>query len=309
MFRSPTSAPLLLLVDDDPYQAEVASYIAYELGCDFESALSGTEALEKVDARRPDVVLLDVRMPDLSGYVVCRRIKTVGATAGTQVIFVTARTEEEDLLQGFEALANDYVTKPFSARELKARVKNALRIKGLLDALTARTQILELQQEISAKVEEDGVTAEQHRHQASEGRAGGQADRPGDGGQRIGGEHFPFRDNVGNDGAVGRLEEGRTHRFNEQQRIDQPDHPGCAHAQHAQHHEEARDIGADHDGSATDAVVDHARGGGRENLRQHLQHHRERHGLRFAAGKFQQQVVDGQSVEPVAEFADHLRDP
>ena len=163
MFRSPASAPLLLLVDDDPYQAEVASYIAYELGCDFESALSGTEALEKVDARRPDVVLLDVRMPDLSGYEVCRRIKTVGATAGTQVIFVTARTEEEDLLQGFEALANDYVTKPFSARELKARVKNALRIKELLDALTARTQILELQQEISAKVEEDGVTTEDFR--------------------------------------------------------------------------------------------------------------------------------------------------
>jgi CheY-like chemotaxis protein len=163
MFRSPAAPPLLLLVDDDPYQAEVASYIAYELGCDFESALSGTEALEKVDARRPDVVLLDVRMPDLSGYEVCRRIKTVAATAGTQVIFVTARTEEEDLLQGFEALANDYVTKPFSARELKARVKNALRIKELLDALTARTQILELQQEIFAKVEEDGVTAEDFR--------------------------------------------------------------------------------------------------------------------------------------------------
>ena len=135
MFRSPAAPPLILLVDDDPYQAEVASYIAYELGCDFESALSGTEALQKVDARRPDVVLLDVRMPDLSGYEVCRRIKTAAATAGTQVIFVTARTEEEDLLQGFEALANDYVTKPFSARELKARVKNALRVKQLVDAL------------------------------------------------------------------------------------------------------------------------------------------------------------------------------
>ena len=150
MFRSPAAAPLILLVDDDPYQAEVASYIAYELGCDFESALSGTEALEKVDARRPDVVLLDVRMPDLSGYEVCRRIKTAPETAGTQVIFVTARTEEEDLLQGFEALANDYVTKPFSARELKARVKNALRVKSLArrPARPGRG-ILELQQEIT----------------------------------------------------------------------------------------------------------------------------------------------------------------
>jgi CheY-like chemotaxis protein len=153
MFRSPSQAPLLLLVDDDPYQAEIASYIAYELGCDFESALSGHEALEKVAQRAPDVVLLDVKMPDLSGYEVCRRVKTASATAGTQVIFVTARTDEEDLLQGFEALANDYVTKPFSARELKARVKNALRTKDLLDALTTRTQILELQQEITEKLE------------------------------------------------------------------------------------------------------------------------------------------------------------
>lgn len=160
MFRTPAAPPLLLLVDDDPYQAEVASYIAYELGCEFESALSGTEALQKVDARRPDVVLLDVRMPDLSGYEVCRRIKTAPQTAGTQVIFVTARTEEEDLLQGFEALANDYVTKPFSARELKARVKNALRVKELVDTLTARAQILELEQEIASRLDDEGIAVE-----------------------------------------------------------------------------------------------------------------------------------------------------
>jgi len=163
MFRTPAAAPLLLLVDDDPYQAEVASYIAYELGCEFESALSGTEALQKVDARRPDVVLLDVRMPDLSGYEVCRRIKTAPETAGTQVIFVTARTEEEDLLQGFEALANDYVTKPFSARELKARVKNALRVKHLVDALQARTAILELEQEIASRLEDEAISVEEMR--------------------------------------------------------------------------------------------------------------------------------------------------
>jgi CheY-like chemotaxis protein len=160
MFRTPAAPPLLLLVDDDPYQAEVASYIAYELGCEFESALSGTEALQKVDARRPDVVLLDVRMPDLSGYEVCRRIKTAPQTSGTQVIFVTARTEEEDLLQGFEALANDYVTKPFSARELKARVKNALRVKELVDALQARTRILELEQEIASRLDDERISVE-----------------------------------------------------------------------------------------------------------------------------------------------------
>jgi DNA-binding response OmpR family regulator len=173
MFGTRTTSPLILLVDDDPFQSEVASYIAYELGCDFDSAISGTEALEKVAARKPDLILLDVRMPDLSGYEVCRRVKTTPETAGTQVIFVTARTEEEDLLAGFEALANDYVTKPFSARELKARVKNALRVKSLLDALTARTQLLELQQEITDKLDAEEATSEAIRTQ----RLGGILDR------------------------------------------------------------------------------------------------------------------------------------
>lgn len=163
MFRPRTFRPLILLVDDDPFQAEVASYIAEELDCDFESALSGTEALEKVALRAPDVILLDVLMADLSGYEVCRRIKTLPETAETQVLFVTARTEEEDLLKGFEALANDYLTKPFSARELKARTKNALRTKYLLDTLGARTRFLELQQEITDKLEAEEAGSEESR--------------------------------------------------------------------------------------------------------------------------------------------------
>ena len=163
MFRTRSSRPLILLVDDDPFQSEVASYIAEELDCDFESALSGTEALEKVAQRAPDVVLLDVKMDDLSGYEVCRRIKTLPDTADTQVLFVTARTDEEDLLKGFEALANDYLTKPFSARELKARTKNALRTKNLLDTLGARTRFLEVQQEITDKLESDEAASDEKR--------------------------------------------------------------------------------------------------------------------------------------------------
>jgi DNA-binding response OmpR family regulator len=165
MFRPRSSRPLILLVDDDPFQSEVASYIAEELDCDFEFALSGTEALAKVAQRAPDVVLLDVKMDDLSGYEVCRRIKTLPETADTQVLFVTARTDEEDLLKGFEALANDYLTKPFSARELKARTKNALRTKHLLDTIGARTRFLELQQEITEKLEAEEAGTEETRAQ------------------------------------------------------------------------------------------------------------------------------------------------
>ena len=149
-----SAPPLIMLVDDDPYQSEIASYIAYDIGCDFESALTGAEALQKMATRPPDLILLDVKMPDISGWEICRRIKTEPRTARTQVIFVTGKTDEEDLLRGFEALANDYVGKPFSARELKARVKNALRATDLSDALIARTQFLELEQEITEKLDE-----------------------------------------------------------------------------------------------------------------------------------------------------------
>ena len=169
MFRAASAPPLILLVDDDPYQAEIGSYIAYEVGCGFDSALTGVEALEKIAQSRPDIVLLDVKMPDISGYEICRRIKTAPETADTQVLFVTAKNEEEDLLQGFEALADDYLTKPFSARELKARVKSALRSKALLDALTARTRMLELQQEITDRLEEPGDVDEERRSRTMAG--------------------------------------------------------------------------------------------------------------------------------------------
>ena len=88
-----------------------------------------------------------------------------------------------------------------------------------------------------------------------------------------------FGDDVGDHGAVRGLEERRAHGFEQQQRIDQPHHRRRAHRQHAEHDEEARDIGADHDALAADAVVDHAGGGGGEGLRQHLQHHRQPHRL------------------------------
>ncbi len=160
VFRSRKNPPLILLVEDDPTQIETASFAAFDLGLDFDSAATGSEALDKLAERPADVVLLNIRTPDLSGYEACRRIKTAPETASTQILFVTSRVDEEDLLPGFEALANDYVAKPFSGRELKARIKSALRTKDLLDALTARTRFLELQQEITEKLEDPDFAAE-----------------------------------------------------------------------------------------------------------------------------------------------------
>ena len=116
-------------------------------------------------------------------------------------------------------------------------------------------------------------------------------------------------DDVGDHGTVGGLEEGGADGFEEEQRIDQPDHGGGAHQQHAEDDEEARQVGADHDALAADAVVDHAGGGRGEGAGQHLQDDGEADGLGLAAGEIEQQVVDGQGVEPVAEFADDLGEP
>ena len=105
------------------------------------------------------------------------------------------------------------------------------------------------------------------------------------------------------------LEEGGADGFDEEQRVDQPDHGGSADQQHAEDDEEARQVGADHDALAADAVVEHAGGGGGEGAGEDLQDDGESHGLGLAAGEIEQEIVDGESVEPVAEFADDLGEP
>ena len=116
--------PRILVVEDDARtSASVALYLRHA-GYDVEEASSGTEALERVAAASPDLLVLDVMLPGVDGVEVCR---TLRARSNVAIIMLTARAIEEDRLRGLEAGADDYVTKPFSPRELVARVGAVLR--------------------------------------------------------------------------------------------------------------------------------------------------------------------------------------
>src|SRR2546423_1658187 len=123
-----TRQPRVLVVDDEEHITElVAMGLTYN-GFDVERAASGRSALDMVQSRRPDLIVLDVMLPDLDGFEVARRIRQAEG-AGTQVpvIFLTARDTTQDKVEGLRLGSDDYVTKPFSIEELIERVKAVLR--------------------------------------------------------------------------------------------------------------------------------------------------------------------------------------
>ena len=119
----------ILVVDDNPLNLRMlADWLASEHYV-VSTAADGFEALEKITADRPDIVLLDVVMPELNGFEVCRRIKADPTMADIPVIMVTALSDVDDLVRGFNAGAEDFVTKPFNFDALMARVRSQLRRK------------------------------------------------------------------------------------------------------------------------------------------------------------------------------------
>lgn len=134
--------PLILIVDDVAENLQVlAGYLA-EMGCEVMPAGNGARALALVRNRPPDLILLDINMPEIDGLEVCRRLKADALSAPIPVIFLTARVEAADVLEGFTAGAVDYVTKPFKAAELKARVRTQLELKFSRDQLQAMNKEL-----------------------------------------------------------------------------------------------------------------------------------------------------------------------
>lgn len=122
------------MVDDTPENVDVLAGILRE-HYQIKVALDGERALQIASAHPPDLVLLDVMMPGMDGYEVCRRLKADPRTAGVPVIFVTARTEIEDEMRGLELGAVDYLTKPVSAPIVLARVKSHIQLKHSSDRL------------------------------------------------------------------------------------------------------------------------------------------------------------------------------
>jgi DNA-binding response OmpR family regulator len=132
----------ILLVDDEPLIIDSLTYSLKREGFDVKVAYDGTQALQSVQEYDPDLIVLDLMLPDISGLEVCRRIRT-GRT--TPVIMLTARGEEIDRVLGLEVGADDYLAKPFSFRELLARIRSTLR-RVELDRQASQLQPVTLRQ-------------------------------------------------------------------------------------------------------------------------------------------------------------------
>ncbi|MEA5533641.1 diguanylate cyclase [Crocosphaera sp. XPORK-15E] len=126
---------LILVVDDLRKNLQLLIEILDQSGYGTTFALTGTQALERVKIAKPDLILLDLMMPEMNGLEVCKMIKSNEITQDIPIIFLTASNEDTHLLQAFECGAVDYVTKPFKSPELLARVKTHLELKRTKDEL------------------------------------------------------------------------------------------------------------------------------------------------------------------------------
>jgi len=133
----------ILVVDDTPMNVKLLEGVLTGHGYEVITAPSGSAALERVRADRPDLVLLDVVMPEMSGYEACRRLRADEATRLLPIVMVTALDPGQERVKGIEAGADDFLTKPINQAELLARVRSLLRIKALHDELGELNRTLE----------------------------------------------------------------------------------------------------------------------------------------------------------------------
>jgi len=133
----------ILVVDDTPVNLKLLGDLLSAKGYTIATAASGPEALEKIDRDPPDLVLLDVMMPGMSGYEVCKKLRENPATAILPVVMVTALDPSQERVKGIDAGADDFLTKPINQPELLARVRSLLRVKSLWDQLGDLNRTLE----------------------------------------------------------------------------------------------------------------------------------------------------------------------
>ena len=147
--------PCILVVDDNETNRDILATRLEAHGYQTLQAADGEEALRGVAQHRPDVVLLDVMMPNLDGLEACRRLKSDRAVAFTPVILVTAKAATQDIVAGLDAGADEYLTKPVDQAALVARVRSALRIKSLHEQVQAQAaDLANWNQTLARRVEE-----------------------------------------------------------------------------------------------------------------------------------------------------------
>jgi two-component system, OmpR family, response regulator RegX3 len=148
--------PKVLVVDDEESLLEAIRYALSREGMEVVTARDGGDAVRDFEAERPDLVVLDLMLPTLNGWDVCRRIR---ATSQVPILMLTARDAEVDRVVGLEMGADDYVTKPFSLRELVARVRALLRRAGVAAHREPRTD--------ATVLEAGGIRLDQERHEVT----------------------------------------------------------------------------------------------------------------------------------------------
>ncbi len=138
----------LLIVDDNPENLRVLSSMLKQEGYGVRAAKNGKQALASIDKDEPDLMLLDIHMPEMDGFELCRQIKTQPKFQTLPIIFLSALNDTFNKKQGFEAGAVDYMTKPFDVEEVKIRIKTHLNLK---ESLMAQDR---LKEEIAQKDEQ-----------------------------------------------------------------------------------------------------------------------------------------------------------
>lgn len=129
MTETKEKQPLIMVVDDNSKNLQVVGKILYKNGYDLSLLGEGKSVLELAREKQPDLILLDIMMPVMDGFEVCQLLKNDELTKNIPVIFLTAKTDEDDIVKGFETGGVDYIKKPFNPRELLARVNTHVELK------------------------------------------------------------------------------------------------------------------------------------------------------------------------------------
>jgi len=133
--EKPDKTPVVLVVDDNQQNLELLQVYLEDMDCRTVSARDGLEALEIIGKEPPDLILLDIMMPKMSGFEVCRRIKNDPKTSDIPVIMVTALNEFGDIERGIDSGTDDFLSKPVNKLEILTRVRTMLKLKHLTDKL------------------------------------------------------------------------------------------------------------------------------------------------------------------------------
>ncbi|MEM7183890.1 MAG: response regulator, partial [Spirochaetota bacterium] len=130
----------ILAVDDNPHNIQLLGEILSKENYEFSAALNGNHALTNLEIYTPDLILLDIMMPELDGFATCQKIKENPTISDIPIIFLTAKNQAEDIVRGFELGAVDYITKPFNKVELIARIKTHIHLKDQKEKVSKMSQ-------------------------------------------------------------------------------------------------------------------------------------------------------------------------